>query len=95
MIMGVHPGYHLANASAKEHLFTYGIIVSTLLAFAITAYCLSAGIFVVCSHLFYVPIILASYRCPDRGASRSPVCLPPGTSRRSSRSPPRAAGSRS
>lgn len=67
MIMGVHPGYHLANASAKEHLFTYGIIVSTLLAFAITAYCLSAGIFVVCSHLFYVPIILASYRCPDRG----------------------------
>jgi len=65
--MGVHPGYHLANASAKEHLFTYGIIVSTLLAFAITAYCLSAGIFVVCSHLFYVPIILASYRYPDRG----------------------------
>lgn len=64
--MGVHPGYHLANASAKEHLFTYGIIVSTLLAFAITAYCLSAGIFVVCSHLFYVPIILASYRYPDR-----------------------------
>ena len=65
--MGVHPDYTLANAPAKEHLLTYGIIVSTLLAFTITAYCLSAGIFVVCSHLFYVPIILVSYRHPNRG----------------------------
>ena len=66
-MIGVGPGYRPANASAKERLLTSGFVVSTLLAFGITAYCLSAGIFVVCSHLFYVPIILASYRYPDRG----------------------------
>ncbi|WP_292518730.1 PAS domain S-box protein [Methanoculleus sp.] len=65
--MGDCQGCRPANASAKAYLLTCGIVVSTLLAFGITAYCLSAGIFVVCSHLFYIPIVLVSYRYPDRG----------------------------
>lgn len=65
--MGVSPGYHRADASAKDYLLTYGIAVSTLFALGTTAYCLSAGIFIVFSHLFYVPIVLAAYQYSERG----------------------------
>jgi len=59
--------HHTGYALTKERLLSCGIAASALVAFGATAYCLSAGIFVVCSHLFYVPIVLAAYRYPNRG----------------------------
>lgn len=53
--------------SPNEFLLPFGIIASTLVALGTTAYCLSSGVFVVCSHLFYIPIVLAAYRHPERG----------------------------
>ena len=54
-------------SSRREFLLLFGIVASTLVALGITGYCLSSGVFVVCSHLFYIPIVLAAYRYPDRG----------------------------
>ena len=51
----------------EEFLLSCGIAASALVALGATAYCLSAGVFIVCSHLFYIPIVLAAYRYPDRG----------------------------
>ncbi|MDV4342176.1 PAS domain S-box protein [Methanoculleus sp. YWC-01] len=50
----------------RESLITFSIAVSTLVAFGATTYCLSTGIFIVFSHLFYIPIVLAGYGYPER-----------------------------
>ena len=54
------------GASTKECLIAFSIAVSTLIAFGATTYCLSTGIFIVFSHLFYIPIVLAGYCYPER-----------------------------
>ncbi|MCM2465416.1 PAS domain S-box protein [Methanoculleus oceani] len=62
-----HPEHHFSGAFTKERLLVSGIAVSTLIAFGVTTFCLFTGIFIVFSHLFYIPIILAAYRYPERG----------------------------
>ncbi len=64
-----HPEHHFSDAFTRERLLIFGIAVSTLIAFGATTFCLSTGIFIVFSHLFYIPIILAAYRYPERGVA--------------------------
>jgi PAS domain S-box-containing protein len=57
------------DAFTRERLLSWGIVVSALLALGAMGYSLSVGVSVVTSHLFYVPIVLAAYRYPDRGVA--------------------------
>ena len=51
----------------RRRLLSWSIVVSALVAIGATTCCLLAGTYVVSSHLFYIPIVLAAYRYPDRG----------------------------
>lgn len=66
-MIGGRPHQRPENAFGSMYLLPCAIIASALIAFGTMAYCLSVGISVVVSHLFYVPIVLAAYRYPDRG----------------------------
>lgn len=57
------------DAFTRERLFSWGIVVSALLALGAMGYSLSVGVSIITSHLFYVPIVLAAYRYPDRGVA--------------------------
>lgn len=57
------------DAFTRKRLLSWGIVVSALLALGAMGYSLSVGVSVVTSHLFYVPIVLAAYRYPDRGVA--------------------------
>ncbi|MDV2481395.1 PAS domain S-box protein [Methanoculleus sp. Wushi-C6] len=63
------PDQRSGNTFTWEHLVPFCIIASALLALATVGYCLSAGVSVVTSHLFYIPIVLAAYYYPDRGVA--------------------------
>ncbi|MDK2891082.1 MAG: hypothetical protein PWR21_1714 [Methanoculleus sp.] len=64
-----HPEHHFSDGFTKESLLNVCIAASVLIAFGATTYCLSTGIFIVFSHLFYIPIVLAAYRYPERGVA--------------------------
>ncbi|WP_292366495.1 MULTISPECIES: PAS domain-containing sensor histidine kinase [unclassified Methanoculleus] len=64
-----HPEHHFSDGFTKESLLNVSIAASVLIAFGATTYCLSTGIFIVFSHLFYIPIVLAAYRYPERGVA--------------------------
>ncbi|MCK9307328.1 MAG: PAS domain S-box protein [Methanoculleus sp.] len=57
------------DAFTWERLLSWGVVVSALLTLGAMGYSLSVGVSIVTSHLFYVPIVLAAYRYPDRGVA--------------------------
>lgn len=67
------PDHRSGNPFSREHLFLFAIAVSALVALGTMGYYLSVGVSVVTSHLFYVPIVLAAYRYPDRGVTIAAV----------------------
>ena len=61
---------HLPGSTfAREHLLSWIIATSALFAFGTTGYSLFAGLPIVVSHFFYIPIVLAAYLYPDRGVA--------------------------
>lgn len=54
-------------SSIDEPSYILSIGLSALVALSVSVYCLSAGIYIIFPHLFYVPIILAAYHYPSRG----------------------------
>ncbi len=54
--------------SKQEFFRLFGIVGSALAALVVTAYCLTIGVFIIFPHLFYIPIVLAAYLYPTRGA---------------------------
>jgi PAS domain S-box-containing protein len=67
------PDHQPGNPFSREHIFPIAIAASAFLALGAMGYCLTIGVSVVTSHLFYVPIVLAAYRYPDRGITFAAV----------------------
>jgi PAS domain S-box-containing protein len=63
------PGDQEDDATARQRIWRFGILASALIAILATGYCLSFGIFVIFSHLFYIPIVMIAYWYPRRGVA--------------------------